>query len=162
MVADDVSQQQEQKQQQNNKHTLGGSRKRWTPAGAASATVAAPHSGKRLRDSPYRELADTSVGDAALRAADSNVFEESASEDGMCTAVCHHLTRCSYTFHLFPLLHSTALHHICCLQFALTGACNAQREFILVFNAGVDDRSNSFLSPLARYDCGVAQHGMCR
>ncbi len=119
--ADDVSQQQEQQQQQKNEHSLGGrNRKRWTRAGAASATVAPPHSGKRLRDSPDRKLADTPVGDAALRAADSNDSEESASEDGMRTAVCHRLVRCLYTCHLFPLLHGTPLHHICCLLFAQT------------------------------------------
>ena len=113
VVADDVSQQQEQQQQQNNEHTLGGrNRKRWTPAGAASATVAPPHSGQRLRDSPDRKLADTPVGDAPPRAADSNDSEESASEDGMRTAVCHHLIRFLYTCHLFPLMHSTPLHHI--------------------------------------------------
>ncbi|KAL0022739.1 hypothetical protein WJX77_009701 [Trebouxia sp. C0004] len=68
---DDMSQQQEQQQQQNNEHTHGDrNRKRWTP-----------HSGKRLRDSPDRKLADTPIGDAALKAADSNDSEESPSED---------------------------------------------------------------------------------
>ena len=96
VVADDLSQQQEQQQQQNNERTLGGrNRKRWTPAGAASLTVPPPHSGKRLRDSPDRKLADTPVKDAALRAADSDDCEESVSEDGMRTAVCHHLVHLS-------------------------------------------------------------------
>ena len=119
VVADDVSQRQEQlqEQQQNNERTLGGrNRKRWTPA--AAPTVAPSPSRKTLRDSPDRKLADTPVGGAGLRAADSNDFEESASEDGMRTAVCHHLIRCLYTCHYFPRMHSTPLHHICCLQCA--------------------------------------------
>ncbi len=127
VVADDVSQQQEQQQQQNNERTLGGrNRKRWTPAGAASLTVAPSPSEKRLRDSPDRKLADTPVGGARLRAADSHDSEESASEDGMHTAVCHHLIiRCLYTCQYFPQLHSTPLHHICCLYVAHTVGCNA-------------------------------------
>ncbi|KAL0053862.1 hypothetical protein WJX82_000155 [Trebouxia sp. C0006] len=81
-AADDVSQRQEQRQeqQQNNERTLGGrNRKRWTPA--AAPTVAPSPSRKTLRDSPDRKLADTPVGGAGLRAADSNDSEESASED---------------------------------------------------------------------------------
>jgi len=109
VVADDVSQQQEQQQQQNNERTLGGrNSKRWTPAGAP--TVAPSPSGKTLRDSPDRKLADTPVGGAGLRAADSNDSEESASEDGMRTAVCQ--IRCLHLSLLPPTAQHTFASHM--------------------------------------------------